>query len=229
MLFGEKYADKVRMIGFGTSKELCGGIHVPATGSIGSFRITTETSVASGIRRIEAITGDAALKASIADREALLQIRDSFKGAKDLPKSVNDLLVEVTNMTKELDQLMRKEAANIKAELAKQIVLKDGVNFIACELDLASKSIKDLAFQMKSENAPFLGVFASKKDGKVGISVAVSDDMIVDRGLKANNVIRDLAKFIRGGGGGQPEFASAGGSYPEGIKKALSFAEGLLE
>ena len=229
MLFGEKYADKVRMIGFGTSKELCGGIHVPATGSIGSFRITTETSVASGIRRIEAITGDAALKASIADREALLQIRDSFKGAKDLPKSVNDLLVEVTNMTKELDQLMRKEAANIKAELAKQIVLKDGVNFIACELDLASKSIKDLAFQMKSENSPFLGVFASKKDGKVGISVAVSDDVIVDRGLKANNVIRDLAKFIRGGGGGQPEFASAGGSYPEGIKKALSFAEGLLE
>ena len=229
MLFGEKYADKVRMIGFGTSKELCGGIHVPATGSIGSFRITTETSVASGIRRIEAITGDAALKASIADREALLQIRDSFKGAKDLPKSVNDLLVEVTNMTKELDQLMRKEAANIKAELAKQIVLKDGVNFIACELDLTSKSIKDLAFQMKSENAPFLGVFASKKDGKVGISVAVSDDVIVDRGLKANNVIRDLAKFIRGGGGGQPEFASAGGSYPEGIKKALSFAEGLLE
>jgi alanyl-tRNA synthetase len=229
MLFGEKYADKVRMIGFGTSKELCGGIHVSATGSIGSFRITTETSVASGIRRIEAITGDSALKASIADREALLQIRDSFKGAKDLPKSVNDLLVEVTNMTKELDQLMRKEVANIKVELTKQIVLKDGVNFIACELDLASKSIKDLAFQMKSENAPFLGVFASKKDGKVGISVAVSDDVIVDRGLKADNVIRDLAKFIRGGGGGQPEFASAGGSYPEGIKKALSFAEGLLE
>jgi alanyl-tRNA synthetase len=229
MLFGEKYADKVRMISFGTSKELCGGIHVPATGSIGSFRITTETSVASGIRRIEAITGDSTLKASIADRETLLQIRNSFKGAKDLPKSVNDLIVEVANMTKELDHIMRKEVANIKVELAKQIVLKAGVNFVASELDLDSKSIKDLAFQMKSEHAPFLGVFASKKEGKVGISVAVSDDVIADRGLKAGNIIRDLAKFIRGGGGGQPEFASAGGSYPEGIKKALSFAEGLLE
>jgi len=229
MLFGEKYSDQVRMISFGTSKELCGGIHVPATGSIGSFRITTETSVASGIRRIEAITGDSTLKASIADRETLLQIRNSFKGAKDLPKSVNDLMVEVANMTKELEQLMRKEVAGMKVELAKQIVLKSGVNFVACELDLDSKSIKDLAFQMKSEHAPFLGVFATKKDGKVGISVAISDDVISDKGLKAGIVIRDLAKFIRGGGGGQPEFASAGGSYPEGIKEALSFAEGLLE
>ena len=229
MLFGEKYSDQVRMISFGTSKELCGGIHVPATGSIGSFRITTETSVASGIRRIEAITGDSTLKASIADRETLLQIRNSFKGAKDLPKSVNDLMVEVANMTKELEQLMRKEVAGMKVELAKQIVLKSGLNFVACELDLDSKSIKDLAFQMKSEHAPFLGVFATKKDGKVGISVAISDDVISDKGLKAGIVIRDLAKFIRGGGGGQPEFASAGGSYPEGIKEALSFAEGLLE
>jgi len=229
MLFGEKYADKVRMISFGTSKELCGGIHVPATGSIGCFRITTETSVASGIRRIEAITGDSTLKASIADRGILLEIRNSFKGAKDLPKSVNDLMVEVANMTKELEQLKRKEVVNIKVELVKQIELKAGVNFVACELDLDAKSIKDLAFQMKSEHAPFLGVFASKKDGKVGISVAISDDVIADQDLKAGNVIRDLAKFIRGGGGGQPEFASAGGSYPEGIKEALSFAEGLLE
>jgi len=138
-------------------------------------------------------------------------------------------MVEVANMTKELDQLMRKEVANIKVEIVKKMVLKASVNFVACELDLDSKSIKDLAFQMKSEHAPFVGVFASKKDGKVGISVAVSDDVIADRGLKAGSVIRDLAKFIRGGGGGQPEFASAGGSYPEGIKKALSFAEGLLE
>ncbi len=229
MLFGEKYADKVRMIGFGTSKELCGGIHVPATGSIGCFRITTETSVASGIRRIEAITGEAALKASTTDRETLLKIRNSFKGAKDLPKSVNELLTEVANMSKELDSLKRKEAGNVKEELAKRLVNKNGVNFIACELDLDAKSIKDLAFQMKSENAPFLGVFASKKDGKVGIAVALSDDVIVEKNLKAGTIVRDLAKFIRGGGGGQPVFASAGGSYPEGIKEALSFAEGLLD
>tara|TARA_B100000780_G_scaffold277547_1_gene248487 strand:- start:2102 stop:4717 length:2616 start_codon:yes stop_codon:yes gene_type:complete len=229
MLFGEKYSEKVRMIGFGTSKELCGGIHVPATGSIGSFRITTETSVASGIRRIEAITGNSALNASIADRESLLQIRNSFKGAKDLPKSVNDLLLEVANVTKELDLLKRKEVANMKAVMSNQIVVRTGINFVACELDLDAKSIKDLAFQMKSEHAPFLGVYASKKDGKVVIAVAVSDDVIADKGLKAGQIVRDLAKFIRGGGGGQDAFASAGGSYPDGIKEALTFAENLLD
>ncbi len=229
MLFGEKYSEKVRMIGFGTSKELCGGIHVPATGSIGSFRITTETSVASGIRRIEAITGNSALNASIADRESLLQIRNSFKGAKDLPKSVNDLLLEVANVTKELDLLKRKEVANMKAVMSNQIVVRTGINFVACELDLDAKSIKDLAFQMKSEHAPFLGVYASKKDGKVVIAVAVSDDVIADKGLKAGQIVRDLAKFIRGGGGGQDAFASAGGSYPDGIREALTFAENLLD
>ena len=229
MLFGEKYSEKVRMIGFGTSKELCGGIHVPATGSIGSFRITTETSVASGIRRIEAITGKSALNAFIADRESLLQIRNSLKGAKDLPKSVNDLLLEVSNVTKELDLLKRKEVANIKAVMSNQIVVRTGINFVACELDLDAKSIKDLAFQMKSEHAPFLGIYASKKDGKVVIAVAVSDDVIADKGLKAGQIVRDLAKFIRGGGGGQDAFASAGGSYPDGIKEALSFAENLLD
>ena len=229
MLFGEKYSEKVRMIGFGTSKELCGGIHVPATGSIGSFRITTETSVASGIRRIEAITGNSALNAFIADRESLLQIRNSLKGAKDLPKSVNDLLLEVANVTKELDLLKRKEVANIKAVMSNQIVVRNGINFVACELDLDAKSIKDLAFQMKIEHAPFLGIYASKKDGKVVIAVAVSDDIIADKGLKAGQIVRDLAKFIRGGGGGQDAFASAGGSYPDGIKEALSFAENLLD
>ena len=229
MLFGEKYDDKVRMIAFGTSKELCGGIHVPATGSIGSFRITNETSVASGIRRIEAMTGYYALQASKEDKESLLQIRNSFKGAKDLPKSVKDLLSEVAKMTKELDVLKRKEVANIKVELTQQIVLKTGVNFIACELDLEAQSIKDLAFQMKSENSPFLGVFASKKDGKVGISVAISDDLIADRKLHADKIVKDLAKFIKGGGGGQTIYASAGGTYPEGIKEALSFAESLLD
>jgi alanyl-tRNA synthetase len=229
MLFGEKYDDKVRMIAFGSSKELCGGIHVPATGSIGSFRITNETSVASGIRRVEAMTGYYALQASTADKESLLQIRNSFKGAKDLPKSVQDLLSEVAKMTKELDVLKRKEVANIKVELTQQLVLKTGVNFIACELDLEAQSIKDLAFQMKSENSPFLGIFASKKGGKVGISVAISDDLIADRKLQADKIVKDLAKFIKGGGGGQTVYASAGGSYPEGIKEALSFAESLLD
>ncbi|PCJ80972.1 MAG: alanine--tRNA ligase [Bacteroidetes bacterium] len=228
MLFGEKYGEKVRMIGFGTSKELCGGIHVKATGSIGPFRITTETSVASGIRRIEAVTGNVSLELALKDRTSLSQIRESFKGAKDLPKSVQLTLSKVDALTKELETLMRKEAGNVKDDIIKAMVLKNGINFIACELKLDSKSIKDLAFQLKSEYAPFIGIFASRNNDKAGIAVAISDDVISDKGLKAGDIVRELAPCIRGGGGGQPMFASAGGSFPDGIKEALSKAEGLI-
>jgi alanyl-tRNA synthetase len=228
MLFGEKYGETVRMIEFGASKELCGGIHVPATGSIGTFRITTETSVASGIRRIEAVTGSSALNLAHTDRNSLSQIRDSFKGAKDLPKSVDDLIKNYATLSKELEVLKRKEAGNVKGDLVKGMIKKDGVNFIACELNLDAKSIKDLAFQLKSEHAPFIGVFASRDNGKAGIAVAVSDDVISEKGLKAGDIVKELATCIRGGGGGQPTFASAGGTYPDGIKEALSKAGGLI-
>ena len=228
MLFGEKYGTSVRMIGFGSSKELCGGIHVPATGSIGTFRITTETSVASGIRRIEAVTGSGALSMAHHDRNALTQIRESFKGAKDLPKSVEELMASHAKLTKELEVLQRKEAGNVKGNLVKEMTNKNGVNFIACELKLDAKSIKDLAFQLKSEHAPFVGVFASRNNGKAGIAVAISDDVISEKGLKAGDIVKELAGYIRGGGGGQPMFASAGGTYPEGIKEALSKAGGLI-
>jgi alanyl-tRNA synthetase len=228
MLFGEKYGDSVRMIGFGSSKELCGGIHVPATGSIGTFRITTETSVASGIRRIEAVTGTSALSLALNDRNTLSQIRGSFKGAKDLPKSVEDLIANNATLTKDLEVLQRKEAGNVKGDIVKEMVQKNGINFIACELKLDAKSIKDLAFQLKSEHAPFVGVFASRNNGKAGIAVAISDDVISDKGLKAGDIVKELSGFIRGGGGGQPMFASAGGTYPEGIKEALIKAGGLI-
>ena len=228
MLFGEKYGASVRMIGFGSSKELCGGIHVPATGSIGTFRITTETSVASGIRRIEAVTGSGALSLAHQDRHSLSQIRECFKGAKDLPKSVEDLIANNATLTKELEVLQRKEAGNVKGNLVKEITEKNGINFIACELKLDAKSIKDLAFQLKSEHAPFVGVFASRNNGKAGIAVAISDDVISEKGLKAGDMVKELAGYIRGGGGGQPMFASAGGTYPEGIKEALSKAGGLI-
>ncbi|MDA1382346.1 MAG: alanine--tRNA ligase, partial [Bacteroidetes bacterium] len=202
MLFGEKYGESVRMIGFGSSKELCGGIHVPATGSIGTFRITTETSVASGIRRIEAVTGSGALSLAHHERNSLSQIRECFKGAKDLPKSVEDLIANNATLTKELEVLQRKEAGNVKENLVKEITHKNGINFIACELKLDAKSIKDLAFQLKSEHAPFVGVFASRNNGKAGIAVAISDDVISEKGLKAGDMVKELAGYIRGGGGG---------------------------
>ena len=228
MLFGEKYGESVRMIGFGTSKELCGGIHVPATGSIGLFRITSESSVASGIRRIEAVTGEAAYNASLDDRKDLNTIGSHFKGAKDVVKAVSDMQNSLADLNKEVEGLRKKEAGNVKDDLVKALKVIDGINFLAVELNLDAKSVKDLAFQLKAEHAPFLGVFAIKNGPKANISVAISDDVIADKGLKAGDIVKELAQCIRGGGGGQPMFASAGGSYPEGIKEALSKAEGLL-
>lgn len=229
MLFGEKYGDRVRMIGFGSSKELCGGIHVPATGSIGLFRIVSESSVASGIRRIEAVTGEAAYRASLEDRSALASIGANFKGAKDVVKAVRDMQKSLADLTKEVELLRRKEAGNVKDDIVKAIKEVHGINFIAVELNLDAKSVKDLAFQLKAEHAPFYGVFAIKNGPKANLSVAISDDVISDKGLKAGDIVKELAQYIRGGGGGQPMFASAGGSHPEGIKEALSNAEGFLK
>ena len=228
MLFGEKYGEYVRMIGFGTSKELCGGIHVSATGSIGLFRITSESSVASGIRRIEAVTGEAAYNASLADRKALNTIGLHFKGEKNVVKAVTDMQTSLADLNKEVERIRKKEAGNVKNDLVKSLKVIDGINFLAVELNLDAKSVKDLAFQLKAEHAPFVGVFAIKNGPKAYISVAISDDVIADKGLKAGDIVKELAKCIRGGGGGQQMFASAGGSYLEGIKEALSKAEGLL-
>ena len=229
MLFGEKYGDSVRMIGFGSSKELCGGIHVKATGSIGLFRITSESSVASGIRRIEAITGEAAYLASLKDRKALNIIGANFKGAKDTVKAVSDMQKSYVDLSKEVEGLRKKEAGKVKGDLASSMQNIVGVNFLAVELNLDAKSVKDLAFQFKAEYAPFFGVFAIKAGKKASLSVAISDDVIADKGLKAGDVIKELSSCIKGGGGGQPMFASAGGSYPEGIKEALSKAESFLK
>jgi alanyl-tRNA synthetase len=143
-------------------------------------------------------------------------------------KSVADLQGNVATLTKEIESLRRKEAGNIKGELVKSLIKINGVNIIATELSLDAKSIKDLAFQLKSEHAPFVGVFATRSNEKASISVAISDDVIRDKGLKAGDLIKALATCIRGGGGGQPMYASAGGTYPDGIKEALSKAEGLI-
>ena len=229
MLFGEKYGETVRMIGFGTSKELCGGIHVKATGSIGLFRITSEASVASGIRRIEAITGEAAYRANLDDRKAINEIGANFKGAKDVVKAVSEMQQSLTEISKEVERLRKKEAGNVKDDLVKSFKNIDGVNFLAVELNLDTKSVKDLAFQLKSEHAPFVGVFAIKNGPKANISVAISDDVIANKGLKAGDIVKDIAQYINGRGGGQTMFASAGGTNPDGIKKALSKAEGFLK
>ena len=229
MLFGEKYGDKVRMIGFGESRELCGGTHVPATGTIGLFRIVSESAVAAGVRRIEAITGSASLEAVRADRELLAAIRETLKGAKDLPAAIAGLQSANTSLTKEVDAFRHAQAQQIKKDLVAGLSDVSGVQFIARELPLGNAEIKDIAFQLKSECAPFFGVFGTRSsDGKATLSVAISDDLVADKGMNAGAIIRDLARDINGGGGGQAFFATAGGKNPDGLAGALARAAEFL-
>ena len=228
MLFGEKYGDEVRMIEFDSSKELCGGTHAPATGALGSFRITQETAVASGIRRIEAITGSAALQAMNTERSALQAIKTLLKAPANIEKAVEDMLTKQTSLQKELDAVKQKEAAAAKSDLASNLDTINGINTFIGEMPLDAGAIKDIAFQLKNEKAPFFGVFGSNVGGKVTLTVAISDDLVSGKDLHAGNLVRNLAKHIQGGGGGQPFFATAGGKDPDGLGAAFDEAKGLL-
>jgi len=228
MLFGEKYGDEVRMIEFDSSKELCGGTHAPATGALGSFRITQETAVASGIRRIEAITGSAALQAMNSERTALQAIKSLLKAPANIEKAVEDLLTKHSSLQKELDAVKQKEAAAAKSDLASNLDVVNGINTFIGEMPLDAGAIKDIAFQLKNEKAPFFGVFGSQVGGKVTLTVAISDDLVSGKDLHAGNIVRNLAKNIQGGGGGQPFFATAGGKNPDGLGAAFEEAKGLL-
>lgn len=228
MLFGEKYGDVVRMIEFDSSKELCGGTHAPATGALGLFRITQETAVASGIRRIEAITGSAALASVKEEQQTLEELRQLLKAPVNLSKAVEDMQLKLASLQKEMDAIKQKEAAAAKSDLASNLEVIKGVNTFIGELPLDAGAIKDIAFQLKNERGPFFGVFGSKSGGKVTLTVAISDDLIAERGLNAGAIVRELAQHIQGGGGGQAFFATAGGKKAEGISAALAQAKGIL-
>ena len=229
MLFGEKYGDTVRMIEFGSSKELCGGIHVPATGAIGPFRIESEGAVAAGIRRIEALTGEAAMAAQRNERAQLADIRALLKGSADPAQAIGDLLKANAKMAKDIEAFQREAAGNVKGDLISGMKTVNGVNVAAAILDLDAKNIKDLAFQLKAEQAPFFGVFGSSAGGKVTLSIAISDDVVESRDLHAGNLVRELASHIGGGGGGQAFFATAGGKNADGLQAAIDAALAKLE
>ncbi len=228
MLFGEKYGDEVRMIEFDSSKELCGGTHAPATGSLGLFRITQETAVASGIRRIEAITGGHAIGASDADRKTLDQIKSLLKSPADISKALEDVLIKHAALQKEMEAVKHKEAAAAKSDLAQNLAVINGISTFIGELPLDTAAIKDIAFQLKKEHAPFFGVFATRAGGKPTLTVAVSDDLVSSGKMNAGALVRELAQHIKGGGGGQPFFATAGGKDATGIEKALEAAKKLI-
>ncbi len=228
-LFGEKYGDLVRAVKFGESMELCGGTHVANTGDIWHFIITNESAVAAGVRRIEAITFDAAKEYFANQTEAFNKVKAVLKNnAVDPIKAITALQEENTAMKKQIEQLLKDKAKGLKGELKAELEEVNGVRFLAKKVDLDQGSIKDLAFELGSEFKNLYLLFASENDGKVILTCYVSKEIVKEKELNAGQIVRELGKLIQGGGGGQPFFATAGGKNPEGIPEALLKAKDYI-
>jgi alanyl-tRNA synthetase len=223
-LFGEKYGDTVRAIKFGDSMELCGGIHVRNTADIWYFKIVSESAVAAGIRRIEAITNEA-VKAYFSQQEkALEEIKDILKNPQDTIKAVVSLQDENTKLKKQLELLLKDKAKNLRGELAKELQEINGVQFLAKQVDLDANGAKDLAYELGSLGTNLFIVLATAEGGKPMLTCYISKELVAEKGLNAGQVVRELGKYIQGGGGGQPFFATAGGKDVNGINEALGAA-----
>ena len=228
MLFGEKYGDKVRLIKFGDSAELCGGTHVSNTGSIGYFKITSEGAVASGIRRIEAVSGEKCASYITELSSQMKSLKGILKSPRDLVKAVEDLQKKNSNLEKQILVLKKGAAAGMSEAIKKEIIEINGTSFLSKKVDLDANGIKDLAFELRKEYKDILLILATDAGGKPVISCLVGDDTISKKGLHAGNIIKELAADIKGGGGGQAFFATAGGSDVSGIEKVLAKAKTFL-
>ena len=227
-LFGEKYGESVRVIQFENSVELCGGIHINSTTDIGLFKITSESAVAAGIRRIEAISGESAQQ-YFRDRTATLEsISSILKKPKNIEKSVIDLIDKNSELTKQIELLNKEKAALVKKELKQKIIEINGLNFLGEKVNLNTASIKDVLFQLKGEQKNFVGILANAELNKCGLSVILSENLIEDKNLNAAKIIKEISHHIRGGGGGQAFFATAGGKDQNGIATAIEELKAML-
>ena len=221
-LFGEKYGDKVRVVRFGPSCEFCGGIHASSTGRIGFFKIISESSVAAGIRRIEAKTGRECEDLLYVMEDHMKAIKALFNNAKDLEGVIQKFIDEHDTMKKEIESFHAQAVERTKNYLLTEIQPINGVNVITRVLDMQPNSVKDLVFQLRAAvEPPFLCAIGSKFQGKPMLSIMMSDDLVKDHGLNAGQMIREAAKLIQGGGGGQPHYAQAGGKSIEGLTAAV--------
>ena len=227
-LFGEKYGDTVRAIRFGKSIELCGGTHVKNTADIWHFKIVSEGAVAAGIRRIEAITNDAVKDFYFENNRAYFEMRDLLNNAKEPVKALQNLQEENTGLKKQIETLLKEKAATIKGELKSELEDINGIQFLAKKLDLDAGGLKDVAFELGSQFDNLFLLFATEQNGKALLSCYISKELVASKGLNAGQVVRELGKYIQGGGGGQPFFATAGGKNPAGIDEALKNAKKYL-
>jgi alanyl-tRNA synthetase len=231
-LFGEKYGDVVRVVAFDDnySVELCGGTHVKATGQLGLFKIISEGATAAGIRRIEAISGERAEKYVNEQQQMMEELKAALKNPKDIVKSVQQLLDDKKNLEKQVELMMKEKAKIIRAELASKATNVNGVNFISEKIELNNTdAIKELAYQLKDQIDSLFLVLGAEVNGKASLTILVSDNLVKEKSLDAGKIIRELAKEIQGGGGGQPFFATSGGNNPAGIEKALAKAKDFVK
>ena len=222
-LFGEKYGDNVRVVKYGTSIELCGGTHIPATGMIGSLRVVGESSVAAGIRRIEAVTAEAAEDYTFVLQDSIRELRAMFNNVPNLALTIRKSIEENAELKKQINDYVKEKVQHLKKELVANAQEKNGVKVIVFKGNANVEVIKDLAFQIKGE-APMDGkiffVVGIKDGAKCALMVALSEGLVKE-GLHAGKLVKDAAKHIQGGGGGQPHFATAGGKNPEGLDVAV--------
>ncbi len=221
-LFGEKYGDKVRVVRFGPSCEFCGGIHAKSTGRIGFFKIISESSVAAGIRRLEAKTGKECENLLYQMEDMLRYIREIFNNTKDLRGVIEKYINEHDSMKKQIDVFKAQATERIKKQLVEKCRIEKGVNVVKAVLPIDAASAKDLVFKVLQEIPEnLLCVVGAVKDGKPTLNVMISEDLVKEHGMNAGKLVREAAKHIKGGGGGQPHFASAGGKDPDGISAAV--------
>ena len=221
-LFGEKYGDKVRVVKFGDSVEFCGGVHASATGRIGMFKIVSESSVAAGVRRIEAITGSKVEDMLYKIEDTMKELRALFNNAPDLNVAIKKYIDENAGLKKQVENFVKEKVASTKQYLVNGAVDKGGVKVISAVLPLPADAVKDLAFQVRAEVENVVFAVGSVFDGKPMLTVAVSDNLVKERSLNAGQMVREAAKLIQGGGGGQPHFATAGGKNADGLQDAVT-------
>lgn len=209
--------------------ELCGGTHVQSTGDIWHFKITSEGAVASGIRRIEAITNDAAKEYFTSETEAYNKVKATLKNAQDPVKAITSLMDENTALKKQVEALIKEKAKNLSGDLEKEFEEINGVQFLAKKVDLDAGAIKDLAFKLGQNKEDVFLLFGTEQNGKALLSCYISKELVASKNLNAGQVVRELGKHIQGGGGGQPFFATAGGKNPAGIDTALEAAKNFLD
>lgn len=230
-LFGEKYGDTVRVIAFDReySMELCGGTHVRATGEIGFFKIISESAVAAGVRRIEAITGSKSAAVIREHFELVEQLKNLMNNPKDFVSALGKVLEDNQNLKKEVEKNITEKALSLRTDLSQKMEQVDGVNFLATQVDLSSTdAVKTLAYALKANVDGLYLVLGAVIDGKPSLTVVVSEELTKTKSLHAGQIVRELAQEIQGGGGGQPFFATAGGKDAAGLSRALDRAREFL-